>query len=163
MDRWNHTGVLGSIQDLDETEKKGLDRQSDKIIGEKAFPPATSFFKKRWHQCNFGIFLAWQFSSSLSVSVWALAQLKLWIIWKQENESLWNVFLYLPVFGLSCSLSPHFSIHNRPLHRTRNCSWNGCRQVAISVGTSTISTSIPCFSSLGKKRNTMAIIYHSYT
>lgn len=43
MDRWNHTGVVGSIHDLDETEKKGLDRQSDKIIGENAFSPATSF------------------------------------------------------------------------------------------------------------------------
>lgn len=43
MDRWNHSGALGSIQDLNAIEKKGLDRQSEKIIRGNAFPPATGY------------------------------------------------------------------------------------------------------------------------
>ena len=59
MDRWNHSGALGSIQDLKCNLKKGLDRykQYDKIIRGNVFP-LCYWLKKKRHHCNFGIFLA---------------------------------------------------------------------------------------------------------
>lgn len=42
MDRWNHSGALGSIQELNVIEKKGLDRQSEKNHKRKCFPPPAT-------------------------------------------------------------------------------------------------------------------------
>ncbi len=131
---------------------KKKDRQSDKIIRGNASSLLLVLKKKR-HHCNFGFLSC---LTILSVRIWALAQLK-----QSSEKRKWDVFLHFPVHGPSSS-STHCNVHKRPLHRFRHLSSNGCKQVVLTAGTSTITTPIPA-SHHWEKQNAMAIIYHSYT
>lgn len=129
----------------------------------KCFPPLLLIKKKKIKKphCNFGIFLAQQFSLSqvliLYMGPWK--QLKLYNFGKRQKMNIY----------LSSSLFSQWRIHNRPLHRYRNCN-NLLKRVQTSCPffavTYTCATSIPCFSSSSSsswKQITMAISDHSYT
>lgn len=82
----------------------------------KCLPPLLLIKKKKKLKkphCNFGIFLAQQFSLSqvliLYMGPWK--QLKLYNFGKRQKMNIY----------LSSSLFSQWRIHNRPLHRYRNC------------------------------------------